>query len=136
MKVITPEKLAENNSENGHQAALFCWASINIEKYPELKWLFAIPNGDLRNPVVANRLKITGVKKGIPDICLLVKRNKYACLWIELKRPGAIGKRAGIVSDEQKEWITQANKSGHAAVVAYGWEHARDLIVFYLEMKD
>ena len=136
MKVITPEALAQNNSEVGHQAALFCWAQQNISKYPELRWLFAIPNGDLRNPIVANRLKSTGVKPGIPDICLLVKRNKYACLWIELKKPAKDGKRAGIVSDEQKEWITQANESGHYAGVCYGWEHAKDIIVFYLEMKD
>ncbi len=133
---ITPELLAKSNSEEGHGKALLCWAQQNIEKYPELKWLTHIPNGGYRDKITANNLKASGVKSGVPDYLLLVKRNKYACLWIELKKPVKDGKRAGIVSDEQKEWITQANESGHAAVVAYGWEHARDLIVFYLEMKD
>ena len=130
-----PEKLAENNSENGHQAALFCWASMNIEKYPELKWLFAIPNGDLRNPIVANRLKSTGVKPGIPDICLLVRRGDYTALWIELKRPAGNGKRAGILSDKQREWLFQASRCGHKAVVCFGWEHAVSIIIQYLEHR-
>ena len=135
MKVITPEKLAENNSENGHQAALFCWASMNIEKYPELKWLFAIPNGDLRNPIVANRLKSTGVKPGIPDICLLVRRGDYAALWIELKRPAGDGKRAGTLSDKQREWLLQAIECGHKAVICLGYKDAINVIVAYLEKE-
>ena len=136
MMKITPELLAKSNSEEGHGKALLCWAQQNIEKYPELKWLTHIPNGGYRDKITANNLKASGVKSGVLDYLLLVKRNKYACLWIELKRPAKDGKRAGIVSDEQKEWITQANESGHYAGVCYGWEHAKDIIVFYLEMKD
>lgn len=138
MVKITPELLAKSNSEEGHGKALLCWCADNIEKYPELKWLTHIPNGGYRDKITANNLKASGVKSGVPDYLLLVKRNKYACLWIELKRPDLIPKinGKGGVSNEQKNWLNQALKSGHYANVCYGWEHARDLIVFYLEMKD
>ena len=43
-KPITPEQLAASGSEDGHQSALFCWAALNTEQYPQLKNLFAIPN--------------------------------------------------------------------------------------------
>ena len=138
-KGISPEQLAASGSEDGHQSALYCWAALpeTVVAYPELKWLFAIPNGGLRNPVTANRLKATGVKRGVMDNCLLVRRGEYAALWIELKRPKSIsltGKRrqAGKVSEDQQPWLNQARSQGHAACSCIGWEAARDMIISYL----
>lgn len=136
--MITPEQLAKSGSEDGEQAALFCWRAINILKYPELKWLAAIPNGGKRDERTAGKLKATGVKKGVVDICLLVRRGEYAMLWMELKPLKLKPKRAtskGGVTDEQNEWLDQAQSCGHGAVVCYGWIEARDIIVQYLEWK-
>ncbi len=138
-KGISPEQLAASGTEHGHQAALFCWAADpNVRAaLPELQWLFAIPNGGLRNPVTANRLKATGVKKGVMDICLLVRRVEYAALWIELKRPKSVSptgkkRQAGKVSEDQQPWLDQARACGHGAVSCVGWEAARDMIIQYL----
>ena len=35
--MITPEQLAKSGTEHGHQAALFCWIALNIDRYPELE---------------------------------------------------------------------------------------------------
>lgn len=134
---ISPEQLAASGSEDGHQMALFCWAAIHAEEYPELKWLFAIPNGGFRDPITANKLKSTGVKSGVPDICLLIRRKEYAGLWIELKRPKSVtvtGKKraAGKVSEDQKPWLDHARSQGHGAASCVGWEAARDMIIQYL----
>jgi len=41
-KIIQPEDLA-GDSEDSQQMALFAWAALNTETYPQLKNLFAIP---------------------------------------------------------------------------------------------
>ena len=128
--------LASRGSESGNQQALLCWAQQNMKQYPELKWLFAIPNGGYRDKITAAKLKAEGVKSGVPDLCLLVRRGSHAAsLWIELKRPKSADKSAGKARDSQNEWIMQARSQGHAAMICIGWEHARDMIISYLEWE-
>lgn len=124
---ITPEVLAKSGTEHGAQAALFCWISLNLDLYPELERLFHIQNAS------ANRsAKIVGVKAGVPDLFLPVRRGQYSGLFIELKRPNKIGKKNGVVSKDQKEWIAHLQLQGFGATVCIGWEAARDMIIQYL----
>ena len=124
--MITPEQLAKSGTEHGAQAALFCWASMNLVQYPQLRALFAIPNGGLRHPATAARLAAEGVKKGVPDIMLAVPRNRYSGLFIELK----VG--TNKPTKEQQEWLYFLSQSGYCTHVCYGWEEARDKIISYL----
>lgn len=128
--MITPEQLAASGSESGNQQALLCWAQQNIAKYPELKWLAAIPNGGYRDIRTAGRLKAEGVKAGMPDLILAVRRANFAALWIEMKKV-----KVGKVTKEQNEWINYLRSQGHGAIVCYGWEGARAAIIQYLEWK-
>lgn len=127
--MITPESLAASNTEHGHQAAIFCFANQNLNKYPDLRWLFAIPNG-FYGVQQKGKMKAEGLKSGLPDIGLMVKRGSYQMLWIELKKP-----KVGKVSTKQNEWLTQARECGHGSAVCYGWIEARDMIISYLEFK-
>ena len=102
-------------SESQEQKALFQWAGLAQQKYPELKLLHHIPNGGIRDIRTATNLKREGVKRGVPDICLPVSRGKYHGLYIEMKA----GKNKP--SDEQKEWINSLQEEGYAACVCYGW---------------
>ena len=129
MTNLSPERLAQNNSERGHQAALFCWIALNIDKYPELDRLFHIQNAS------ANRsARVVGVKAGVPDLFLPIKRANYSGLFIELKRPQSEGKKAGKVSKEQVEWINHLQLEGFDATIVTGWEAARDVIISYLKL--
>lgn len=123
---ITPEQLAKSGSEDGHQAALFCWAALS--GIPELKWLFHIPNGGSRHIAEASKLKAMGVKSGVPDIFLPVGRNSFKGLWIELKKP-----IKGIVSDDQNKWLAFLSEQGYATRVCFGWIEARDALLQYLQ---
>jgi hypothetical protein len=110
-------------SELQHQIALFKWASL----YPMVNdYLFHIPNGGYRNPREAFVLKKQGVKKGISDLFFAFPNEKYHGLWIEMKS------EKGVLSEDQEEWLIKMNKMGYLAVVAKGWEMARDIILDYI----
>ena len=44
------------------QSIIFAWASMQENVYPELKLMFAIPNGGYRNKLEAKNLKMKGAK--------------------------------------------------------------------------
>lgn len=129
---MTPDQLARSGSESGQQRAIFAWAAMaDVRcKYPELLWMFAIPNGKLRSIIDGANLKAEGVKAGVPDIFLPVKRAHYGGLFIELKRVSV-----GRVSDVQNTWIAALVRLGYAAKVCYGWQDARNQLEIYLNWK-
>lgn len=98
-------------------------------RYPELRFLFAIPNGGLRHAVVAAKLRREGVRPGVPDVCLPVARGGYHGLWIEMK--------AGTnkPTDKQEDWIRDLAAQGHVVAVCWSAEVAIKIITLYLEGK-
>jgi hypothetical protein len=126
--VITPEQLAAGGSEQSHQKALFCWAALNFNKYPQLKFMYHVPNGGFRNVREASNLKASGVRAGVPDIHLPARRGQYGGLFIELK----IGK--GKASSEQEIWKNYLNLNGYYATVCHGWQEAVAVIENYLKL--
>lgn len=125
-KKITPEMLASSGSEDGNQMALFAWAAANTAQYPQLKYIFAIPNGGSRHIAEATKMVATGLRRGVPDVMLPWSNIKHAGLWIEMKA------KKGTVSREQKDWINYLISVGYAAVVCYSWEEAKKELLDYL----
>jgi len=113
--------------ESEEQQALFAWANHMSVKYPALNLLVAIPNGGLRNMVVAVQLRAEGTRKGFPDMILPVARKGYHSLAIELKRI-----KGGTVSPEQQKWLDDLSEQGWRAVVCKGFDEARKEIENYL----
>ena len=108
---------------------------------PELKWIHHIPNGgsrgnDVRSQQIRGaRLKAEGVRSGVSDICLPVKRGNCSGLYIEMKKPSLKPKRPtskGGCSDEQIEFGAFVQLQGFGFVVCYTWLEARDVIIAYL----
>jgi hypothetical protein len=129
------EKFAAEGSEASHQILLFNWAaSTEVRQlYPDVQWLFHIPNGGSRNKAEAGKLRAMGTKRGIPDICLPIQRSEYSGLWIELKKPASHGNaKEGNITPEQRSWIDHLKNQGYGVAVCVGWEAARDCIVSYL----
>ncbi len=140
---MTPEQLAKSGSEAGEQTALFCWAAMERKRYPELEWLYAIPNGgargDARSAMIrGGQLKAQGVKAGVSDICLPVKRGPWSGLYIELKRvslrPARQGSSGGV-SPEQKAFGAFVASQGFGFAVCYGWSEASQVIKSYLDWR-
>lgn len=112
--------------EHDEQVLLFQWAERNEEQIPELKSLFAIPNGGHRHKAVAVKMKAEGVKAGVPDIFLAFPSGGFFGMFIEMKA----GKNK--TTQSQNEWIIRLQQANYCVVVCYGWEQARNEILDYL----
>jgi hypothetical protein len=123
---MSPEQYAKAATEHAYQVATFMWASQNVERFPVLKWLYAIPNGGERNIIVAGRLRAEGVKSGVSDICLPCARLGYNGLYIELK------KMTGKESPAQKEFGAFLTQEGYLYRCCYGWIEAAETLEWYL----
>jgi hypothetical protein len=112
--------------EHEEQAALIEWADLAVKAHPELEMLAAVPNGGLRHPAVAAKLKKEGVRKGYPDLLLDVARAGFHGLRIEMKAGN------NKTSAEQDDWLARLTAQGFCCYVAYSWTIAKDLILNYL----
>lgn len=137
---ITPEDLARPGTELAHQTALFCALSNLAKERPEwaemIKWIYAPPNGGQRDVATAGRLKASGTKAGVWDICLPFARGRYHCMYIEMKKP--VLKRADKpgagLSDVQIGFGKFIHTQGGYTKVAYTWYDALRMITDYFEM--
>ena len=102
-------------------------------KYPEV--LFTIfPAGftrgtlwtRLKNGADAKRM---GYFSGSLDMAIIHKSGDYPGMFLELKT------WTGSVSKEQKEFIQKAEAQGYFCSVAHGYDHAKAVIDWYMNLK-
>ncbi len=112
-------------SEHSEQCAVIDWANLQLRRWPELKWLFAIPN--VRSSRIQRmRLGREGVKPGVADLHLPVARGGYFGLYIEMKvKPNKL-------THNQTEFMHFVIEQGYHAVVAYGADQAIEMLEEYL----
>lgn len=77
---------------------------------------FAIPNGGKRNIITASKLKAEGVKKGVPDLCIIHEGQAF---FLEVKRPKSATGAKGRLSTVQKEMIGKIEDAGGEVKVVY-----------------
>ena len=143
--MLKPEDIAKSGTESGHQRALFAMCALNVNIYPELKWFHAIGNGGSRGDSVKSRqirggaMKAEGVKAGVLDTLLPVKRGVWSGLYIEMKKPSQKPVKAGSkggMSDEQLEFKAFAESQGFACMTAYSWLEAWEALIKYLNWQE
>ena len=74
-----------------------------------------------------NNLKASGLVPGVSDLFLMIPKDGWHGLFIEMKV------RGGKLSDSQKEFMGLATLMGYQAVVCYGFDEAKDAITNYLQ---
>lgn len=116
-----------NHPEDVEQEVVMQWAQFQLAREPRLAMLFHIPNGGVRNIQTAKKLKIIGVKSGVPDLFLPVAARGYHGLWLEMKR-----RRGGHVSVNQLWWIDMLRSQQYLVVVAKGADEAIAALSEYL----
>ena len=113
-------------TEHDIQKSYFEWASW--QKSPELKQLFAVPNGGHRHPATAVKLKKEGVKAGVPDVLLPVARGAFIGMAIEFKA------NDGTPTKEQRQRMTELQHNGWCVTMCWDWESAARFTLGYLGM--
>lgn len=113
-------------SEDTEQINVISWANISINRYPELKWLFHIPNGGSRNKLEAVKLKQMGVKAGVSDLYLPFARGQYIGLFIEMKFED------NKTTVAQKEFLKDMASNGHYVATCYSCIQTIKVIEEYL----
>jgi hypothetical protein len=121
-----PEKLPPP-LERKSQAAVVDWARWASGQHPELRFLFAVPNGDKRSAVTASLLVSQGVKPGVPDLILPIARGGHIGLAIEMKR------KPNMPSQVQREWLNALQGFGWRALVCYGATEAIHALETYIK---
>jgi hypothetical protein len=136
---LTPEAAkvdAIKRSEHDEQVALFQMAALHEARIPELRYLFAIPNGGHRHKAVAGKLKAEGVKSGVPDVCLPIRIFEqktgyhYSALYIEMK----VGRNKP--TDNQNEWIVGLREMGNRVEICHSADEAWSVILDYLGIDE
>lgn len=111
-------------------------------RYPELRTIFAIPNGGMRNKIIrvnaagkrsafspeGVKQKKMGVLPGVADLFLPAPRPTYSGLFLELKAGD------GDISKEQREFLLAVSTAGYLSFVAWSAEDAWALIKSYLDL--
>ena len=126
-------------SEHDHQKALFNRCKQELARYPELEWLYAIPNQGTGGSQSIRRgkiMKAEGLKKGVPDVCLPVPRLiksafgddfiLYGSLRIEMKIKG------NSPTPEQKKWIAGLRRMQNKVEICYDYREAWAHLLIYL----
>lgn len=81
---------------------------------------FAVPNGGKRSKAEAGILKATGVRRGVPDLVILLPNAGVG--FIELKA----GK--GSLSEHQQQWRDDLRARGYAWAEARSLEEVEDIL--------
>ncbi|QZA70432.1 restriction endonuclease [Erwinia phage AH03] len=152
---MSPWQIAKT-SEHSQQSALFAWCNMAKNKgfaaawdeacykdkdlypmiggYSELQWFHAIPNGGALGDDEKTRMirgaqkKAEGVKKGVADTLLPVKRSVWSGLYVEMKKL-----KGGRLSPAQEDFRDFVTGQGYGWYHAKGWEDAARTIQAYFE---
>lgn len=114
------------------QIVVIQWAdlqSLPCGKYPELRWLFHVPNGGRRGKAEAGKLKASGVRAGVPDLFLPVPRGGFCGLWIEMKANDE------DVRKEQQLWHDWLRSQQYAVATCWDANQAIQTLEEYLECR-
>lgn len=117
-------------SEDTEQINVVSWAAWNERTYPELKWLYHVPNqAGTRAKAESVKLKQMGVKSGVSDLCLPYPKGIYNGMYIEMKFGD------GKHQKTQIEFLTDMAEAGHYVATCYTSEDAVNALREYCELK-
>ena len=118
--------------EQSMQIAIFDWIRLHQKQYPQLAYVFAVPNGGWRSKVEAAIMKRGGVLAGVSDICLPfpgfdLDGQKFPGMYMELKTPG------NPLTDEQERFLHFVSSQGYLAVMCQSFDAATKRILRFVQ---
>jgi hypothetical protein len=124
MRVVSKKK--NNQNEYNEQCHVFQWAAHHVVIYPHLAYLHSSLNGVKLSIGQAQKAKLGGMKKGVPDICLPFRALDYTQLFIEMKH----GKNKP--TPDQQQFMQFLIAGGAYVTTCYSALEAIDVIKKYV----
>lgn len=115
-------------TEEAEQAALIRWAMYEEGKWPELGLLYHVPNEGKRTKMTGGKLRMVGMRKGVPDLCLPVARGMHYGLYVEMKR-----RDGSTPTQDQADWLEKLDGQGYCVCWCRGWDAAAAVITAYIK---
>lgn len=129
--------------ESREQTYFFNWINAHFPEHAR-NLVFAIPNGgsraaiQLRQPdgsfkrvsLEGKRLKMEGVKAGVPDVFISVPRGTYHGFYLEFKKPSV-----NKLSHEQALFFDSATRNGYRCLMVNNYMEARKAILEYFNVE-
>lgn len=114
-------------TELTEQQTVIEWCEVMSGQFPELKTIYHIPNEGKRSRIGGGALRASGLKAGVPDLCLPVSRGGWNALYIEMKKD-----RTCKCTQEQINFQKLLSRYGNLCYTAYGANDAINAINNYL----
>lgn len=112
--------------EHDEQVLFFKTLAKNVDAFPALKWIHAIPNGGHRHKATAGKLKAEGVTPGVADIFVPIPAKGKHGMYIEMKA----GKNK--LTPAQSEFGEFVQSRGYSFYTAYSAAEAWAALSIYL----
>lgn len=127
---VKPKK-ERRQEEFEHQATVFSILDLeaNRRRYPFLKFIYASSDGADKDKRARDRARVSGMRRGVPDICIPFRRRGYAGAYIENKSAG------GRLSREQEEFIEHLRKEGFCVKICYSADEQLKFLEWYLGIE-
>ena len=122
---VKPRTKRNAQPEAIEQAKVVAWARANERNYPFLWMLHSSLNGVKMTKAQAVRAIAQGMKKGVADLFLPVKKGVYSGLYIEMKS------EKGRTSIDQSKFLTAVSENDYLAHICYSAVEAIDKIKGY-----
>jgi hypothetical protein len=133
----TKKKIKKNKKNNSEELEQFQFISFLKTNYPDI--LFRVAVDGVRLSIgTAVKLKKNGVlQKSLPDIEIFYPTKDYHGLFIEMKITGRkLFKKDNSYIDEhtleQAQILTKFNQIGYYASFGLGYEHAKNILISYI----
>ncbi len=117
--------------EDVEQINCTSWFDYQYPQYSRLYWHTVNES----NMPVQGRVKAKrkGLRAGVSDIMIMVKKGKYSGLVVELKRKSKT--KSTKVSVDQDEFLFEMDEQGFYCAVCYGFEQFEICVKEYLRIK-
>lgn len=115
-----------SRDEEIEQEKFNCWFATYLEP-KGYRW-FHPANNAAKNQIVGAKFRRLGVKAGVGDIVCPMPRKGHHGLVIELKR---VDGKMSDVSEVQRDWLDWFKAQGWSTHVAFGFEHAKRIVMEY-----
>jgi hypothetical protein len=127
---VKPRTKRNAQPEAIEQAKVIAWARANERNYPFLWMLHSSLNGVKMTKAQAVRAIAQGMKKGVADLFLPVKKGVYSGLYIEMKS------EKGRTSIDQSKFLTAVSENDYLAHICYSAVEAIDKIKGYYNQSN